>query len=263
MGEAKRRRRAHTKVLEAHPHCIYCAGQSPAETAEHMPPLAMFRGRRRPNQLVFPTCKACNNGTGHTDLVASMLGRTYPDGETEAEREEVHDLVQGVANNVPGLIEEMAIDPATQRARLSGTQNVPAGAGALRANGPILSRHMITFGAKLGFALHFELHKTHVPQEGGVQSMYFTNVNKARDELPTDLIGMLPGPPKTLQQGRVNVLDQFAYLFGSTGGGRYSLFYTVFNDAFSIAVVTALDRHEFLIEHADKWPVTAPGDFKR
>jgi hypothetical protein len=71
MGEASTRRRAHDALLQAHPWCIYCG--APADSVEHMPPIIMFRGRQRPKGLEFPSCLACNNGTSHSDLVASLL----------------------------------------------------------------------------------------------------------------------------------------------------------------------------------------------
>ena len=85
MGEGKARRRAHERLLADHPVCIYCAGTNPASTIEHMPPIIMFNQRQRPKGLEFPTCKECNNGTRLTDLVASLLGRVYPDSERSAE----------------------------------------------------------------------------------------------------------------------------------------------------------------------------------
>jgi hypothetical protein len=41
------------------------------------------------------------------------------------------------------------------------------------------------------------------------------------------------------------------------------VFYAVFRQSFAVAAVTALDRSEFLIKHADKYPVIVPGDFRR
>jgi hypothetical protein len=70
MGEAKRKRRRHAAVLAAHPWCIYCGGIHPADTIEHMPPIAMFDDRQRPRGLEFSTCRECNNGTRLSDTDA-------------------------------------------------------------------------------------------------------------------------------------------------------------------------------------------------
>jgi len=94
---------------------------------------------------------------------------------------------------------------------------MPSGLAVLRADGPILTKYMRTFGAKLGLAFHFEALGAFVPEKGGVQPMYFTNVNAARGELPMQIINLLP-PAQTLRQGRKDVRDQFSYSFLAHGG---------------------------------------------
>lgn len=247
-------------MLEKHPWCIYC-GSSTQITVEHMPPIQMFRLRLRPKGLEFPACQECNNGTSHSDLVASLMGRMYPDATGTAAEQEVRKLFAAVSNNIPGLLQEMEIGRAGQKIARRDIPNMPTGGGLLRANGPILERHMLTFGAKLGFALHFEILGSRIPQEGGVQPLYFTNVNAAKGELPRDIIDLLPGP-KTLKQGRQNVSEQFNYSWLITEECRHNVFYAVFNEAFCILAVSTSDRSEFLEKNADRHPVWAPGDFK-
>ena len=92
--------------------------------------------------------------------------------------------------------------------------------------------------------------------------MYFTNVNAAKGELPMDLINAMPAA-RTLQQGRKEVSSQFAYSFILTEERRHSVFYALFRQSFAVAAVTALDRTEFLMKHADKYPVVVPGDFRK
>jgi hypothetical protein len=156
----------------------------------------------------------------------------------------------------------MMADEADQYRARRDIPNMPVGSAVLRANGPILTSHMMTFGAKFGLALHFEAHGSFVPQEGGVQPMYFTNVNAAKSELPMEIINRLPAP-LTLQQGKKDVRGQFSYSYLLTEERRHSVFYAVFRQSFSIAAITALDRSEFLMKNAEKYPVTIPGDFRR
>jgi hypothetical protein len=181
-GEAKRKRRAHAAILGRFPFCIYCGAT--AKTIEHMPPIQMFRLRDRPKGLEFPSCLECNNGTGDSDLVASLLGRTYPDAKLEHGRSELIKLLEAVGNNVPGLLQEMQVEAGGQKLARRSIPNIPPHTAVLRADGPILQHHMLTFGAKLGFALHFEFFGTRFRDDGGVQPFYYTNVSAARGELP-------------------------------------------------------------------------------
>jgi len=191
-----------------------------------------------------------------------MMGRVYPNSDSESGRNELRSLLSAVSNNVPGLLEEMQIGRAGQKLARHSIPNMPAGAAVLRTNGPIVTKHMRTFAAKLGYALHFEAHHAAVPKEGGVQPMYFTNVNAARGELPMEIINLLPFP-STLQQGVKHVREQFTYAFLLTEERRHSVFYAVFRSSFAVAAVTALDRSEFLTKNEDKFPVVIPGDFRK
>jgi hypothetical protein len=102
MGDARKKRETHKALLKRYPNCIYCGGQKPAKSIEHMPPRMMFKAKQRPDGLVFPACDECNQGTSHSDLVASMLGRVYPDAADDADRADIQKTIQAVANNVPG-----------------------------------------------------------------------------------------------------------------------------------------------------------------
>jgi len=141
--------------------------------------------------------------------------------------------------------------------------NMPPGSALLRANGPVLEHHMRIFGAKLGFAVHYQERGQIIPGPGGAQALYFTNVNAVRGELPLQIINSLPGPPKTLRQGTKHVSSQFSYSWQTTDEGLHNVTYAVFNGAFAILVVTTSDRSIFLSKHADRYPVIAPGDFKK
>jgi hypothetical protein len=209
----------------------------------------MFRGKQRPNNLVFSCCERCNLGTKRSDLVASLLGRVYPRG-THADTADLRKVLQAVANN-PGLIEEMMMSPAEEV-----VAKVPVGC-ALRANGSILNSHILTFGAKLGLALHFELHKRSVPISGGVLPIWFSNVQAARGEIPANLLLMLPAP-RTMTQGKQHVRDQFQYSW--TTDQRHTLVYAVFRRSFAIAAFTADDRTKFLDNWKGRFRIFAPGE---
>src|SRR5215208_2674556 len=83
VGEAQAKKLSHKQLLQRFSYCVYCGGVEQATSVDHMPPRMMFRGKFRPSGLEFPACDGCNQGTKHADLVASLLGRLYPDCGTE------------------------------------------------------------------------------------------------------------------------------------------------------------------------------------
>ena len=63
--------------------------------------------------------------------------------------------------------------------------------------GPILSRHILTFAAKLGFALHFEMTGNCIPPAGGVQVIVVSRiVRQMKGDIPQELFDLLPSLKK-------------------------------------------------------------------
>jgi hypothetical protein len=162
MGEAKQKLRAHAAILADRPGCMYCAGQNVATTIEHMPPISMFEGRQRPKGLEFPACQPCNNGTSHSDLVAAMLSRTWPNPATDAQTGDAKRIFKGIANNLPDVVREMTIGRAGEKLSRK-RNNIPVDARPFRMDGPLLTANIETFAAKMGFALHYEVRGAPVP----------------------------------------------------------------------------------------------------
>jgi hypothetical protein len=252
MAEAARRKRSHQALLKEKPFCVFCGGVKVATTIEHCPPRMMFRGKQRPNDLVFPCCNRCNSQTRQSDQVASLVARFYP--STDVDEADVQKLFKAVANNVPGLLQEMHLSDAEQEVGLEGL-SVPSGAGALRADGPILSSYMLTFAAKLGLALRFELHQEPVPISGGVFPLWYSNVQAAKGKIPAELLATLPAP-RTMRQGTKHVADQFQYSWTTTEEREHTLLYAVFRQSFAVAAFTANDRTWLL----DRIAALAPND---
>jgi hypothetical protein len=260
MGEAKRNLRAHAAILADAPGCIYCAGENVATTIEHMPPISLFEGRQRPKGLEFPACQPCNNGTGHSDLVAAMLSRAWPNSSADAQKGDSKRIFNAVGNNLPEVLKEMNVGRA--RAKLARKRNnIPADMHPLRMDGPLLSAHLETFAAKMGFALHNEVRGAPVPASGGVKPMWFSNLQVLNGEIPEILFQMLPSP-STLRQGTKNVANQFLYSY-ATGESAHMLYFASFNQSFAVGGITALDRSIYLETRDDEFSVIRPGHFRR
>lgn len=259
MGESNARRRAHAHILEQNPWCIYCGEQ--ADTIEHMPPRMMFRGKQRPKGLEFPSCRPCNGGTSQSDIVASLIGRLYPDPTTQVEADEFQKLLLSVQKNVPGLLEEMRTRRAGEKLEVKRL-GVHPDSGIMRADGPILTKHMKVFGAKMGFALHTEAFKMPVPLRGGVMPIWYSNAQAIRGELPENLLTFLP-PLNTLRMGRMEVSDQFGFTWAITEERGNGLFFATFRESFAVAAITALDQSFFNRPDFPSFDVFVPGDLKR
>lgn len=263
MGQAKNRRRKHSEVLAGCPTCIYCGGIRSAETVEHMPPRMMFDGRRRPKGLEFASCYKCNRGTAHADLVASLLGRVYPDANKDEQKEEIKKLLSGIKNNIPGLLEEMRIGRAGQkiaRKRVGLSED----GGFLRVNGPLVSKYMQAFAVKLGFALHYHATQEIVPPQGGVVARWFSNVERWEGKFPDTIFKLLP-PPTTLIQGTFKVSDQFEYSWRTSPDGSIGLYFATFRMSFAVTSFAAMEASRLLAVRPNnsEFRVYAPGDIAK
>ena len=192
-------------------------------------------------------------------LVVYIICSVFPDDFTDIGRSDVQKILSAVSNNVPCLLEEMEIGRAGQKL---ARKNFSDGheANFLRVNGPIVTRHMREFGAKLGLALYFELFKKALPQSGGVSSIWYSNVQAARKEIPEELLELFPDR-WTLAQGKKQVGNQFQYVLATTAEETTSVFYASFHESFAVASV-ATPNPSWLKEYSQKFPVFHPGDFR-
>lgn len=255
MGERKQKRRAHAAVLESCPWCIYCGGDKPATTVDHVPPIIMFEQRRRPKGLEFGSCLPCNGGTKHADLVAAMIGRSMPDSATDAGRAEMKDIFSAINNNIPGLLQEMHVPREMQTAAGWRAEN----GGLLRTDGPLASSHMQTFAFKIGFSLYYELTKKILPKTGGVVARWFSNVDRLDGTFPQSVFEHLL-PPNTLRQGKFEVSDQFAYQWRLAEEERMAMFLATFRQSFAVIAFAATDRDLLDAETEHAFQICAPGE---
>ncbi|THD78001.1 MAG: hypothetical protein E7812_12485 [Phenylobacterium sp.] len=234
MGEAKRRRENNAQRLASAAGCIYCAGRERASTLDHMPPRAVFSAKQRPKGLEFPCCERCNAGTKTTDQVVALMSRISLDATSPEGIAEVRKYLNGVANNVPGLLEEMAGPPEWRRA---ATRRVPAGQHPLFCGGPLVSAHMERFSAKFGFAMHFELTGQPVGPGGGVAARWYSNADIYESKFPMEAWDVL-GAPATLRQGKFHVSEQFEYACAIGEDASIGMFIGTFRRSFAVLAFT-------------------------
>ena len=257
MGEEKRRKTRTQKLIEANPFCCFCGGTRSATSADHIPPIQMFDLRQRPSGLECPACDNCNNRMGAIELIPCLIGRVHPDVASQAKKDEVQKLFDGVKANFPGLLESMWIDSDAQKATLTNLDQ-SLDNGDLRI-GDAVNLAVRAFIAKLSLGLHWSITGRIVPSSGVVAVSWYSNFDRLSGRLSQDLFSHL-GQPMTLQQGSKGVFDQFTYQYGLVPTGDAGLYVSTFRSSFLGAGFVYEDASEMLKsakEHALRpglWP---------
>ncbi len=226
------------RFLKDHPWCCYCGGTTRAETVDHVPSKQMFSLKRRPRGIEVPACQSCNHATKNSEQVAALIGRIYPNGVTEAERQELRRIMRAVKNNCPGLLEEMAPAKRQMEDFRGSDIDLPNAGGVLNVSGPLVNYHIQIFGAKLSCALHYADTGNIVPKSGGVAVQWFTNADQIRGEIPDYYLALL-GSGATLTQGKWNVGDQFFYSSAIVEPKGRVIYFAVFRRSFAVGGLVA------------------------
>lgn len=214
MGEGARKSRAKAQVLANEERCIYCdTANSPDAklTLEHMPPIAMFRGRDRVSGMEFACCETCNVKTRGADIAASCLSlipRRNLEGDWKTEA--MVRLLPALDRYAPGVRAEM-VRSKQKRRWLWTPQGLIEPHVELEADGPILAAHLSVFAAKLAMALYREHIGEPLPLDGAVYTTHFLNsgLNQAQADA---MLGIMPIAGQ-LQQGRKSSAGQFEYRY--------------------------------------------------
>ena len=218
--------------------------RTPSTTVDHVPSRQMFVSRLRPKGLEVPARRDCNQANRNHEQVAAMLGRFYPDPNTTAERAEVERIVRAVKNNFPGLLEEMR-PTQRQRHRFEQAREFrPIDSNPISCNGPLLNRSIQIFGAKLGFALHYDTTRRIIPSEGGAAVRWYSNFEAITGNLPSDMLNIL-GPPETLRQGKWHTANQFEYSYAHADNLRMGIYFSTFRKSFAVASFVSDNASKF------------------
>jgi hypothetical protein len=216
MGEGKLKRTATQIFIDKFPQCCFCGGLRPATTREHMPPKALFDKSHRPNVLIMPACKECNNRTSTADAVASVLSRWRAMDMSEAEKADHLRLVEGIKKSHPKIAAEW--NSLSLLDRLKAKRDfqrdgvvVPANAGLVRI-GSLTIRQLNLFSHKMVLGLYFEHFRKPLPNTGRVCAYWRTKEDLPRGGVPPMLLEMM-NQYGTLEQGKWKASEVFEYRF--------------------------------------------------
>ena len=210
--------------------CVYCAGADVGIQPDHVPSRSYFVGRRRPHDLVVPSCPACNQGSGALDSIVAYVisgGQGNVDRTNEAEYFLQHfALYSAMQNNYPEIADAVTVHVAKN---ISGV-SVP-----FNALGDFYMRKALElFGAKVVMALNWWYTGQPLPRSAMIQVALIPNV--LYGDL-AELVGHLPATG-TLVQGKEEVSDQFTYqMLGNDDKVRSTTLLTLRNQVHVLANV--------------------------
>lgn len=232
MSRAKRSR-SNENVLMKFDFCIYCGGTEKAETVDHMPPIICFAEKARPKGLEFPSCKTCNNGAKHADLIAGFFSRLNDLETPEITAQESYDLLTAIHNNIPELLREWQMYNVENDPVAASNSNIDPNGGILNfADGPFTNKLMAIFSAKLGLALHYEVSGVPINPQGGIAMQWFSNYQKFTGQFPDDLMKLFP-EFNTLKNGVREVSSQFQYAWKLSEDKSFGAYFTSFRMSFA------------------------------
>lgn len=228
-----------TKFLTEHPLCCFCGGNTPAQEIDHIPSRVLFDNRGWPEGYEFPACIPCNRASRHDEQIVAMLSRIFPNAKNDSNANEFDKLLKAVANNYPGLLEEM--QPSVRQIR-DGIKkygiNKPPGMSTadmplLHIGGPMVNSAVEQFGRKLFLALYYKHTGKILPSEGGVAIRWYSNLQIENEEIPRQLAEVVRDSP-TLTRCKTSLSDQFFYRHGSTGTQKLAVFLAFFRGSFAM-----------------------------
>jgi hypothetical protein len=230
-------------MLAEQPWCIYCGGETPGSSVDHMPPIAVCDDKLRPVGMEFIACKQCHDGTRKPDQVAGLFCRVYPTSPSPTARQQVTKMFAGLRNNQPEVFDELRPTREQLRFARSGA-GVMADIGGAFNVGDKTHQRIMQFGARGALALHHHLTGTIVPKTGLVWVVWHTNERLITGDMPDPFDGRLP-PHQTLKAGRNTLEGQFDFSSRATEDGRMSAHMMSFRLSFAIQAAVAIDAVDF------------------
>ena len=233
------RYRSNASVLKKFGFCIYCGGQERAETVDHMPPIICFAEKARPKGLEFPSCKICNFGARHVDLIAGFFSRINDLETPEITAQESYDLLTAIGNNIPKVLDEWRMHDITADEIAEANPNIDPQGGLLKfSDGPLTNKYLDIFSAKLGLALHYEISGRPLNPQGGIAMNWFSNYQKFTGQFPDEIMELFP-EFKTLKNGIREVSSQFQYAWIISEDGSYGAYFTSFRMSFATLAIVS------------------------
>lgn len=167
--------------------------------------------------MEFASCEACNNDTSAADLVAGFIARLSPMAtKNEWQTVEARERKGKLEQIAPGFLSEFFQDDRSEHGLIQ-INGLLRPTTKIVADGPLTRAYLLVFSAKLAMALYRERIGSALPLDGGVEVMTYLNAGLAQSQADK-FLSIMPAAG-TLQQGSVNVGEQFFYRYNDDGHG--------------------------------------------
>lgn len=255
-AENMARKQRKRTLLQECPHCIYCGGTKRSTTWDHMPNKGMFP-KDRPPGLEFPACEDCNQGSKWFEDIAAFLGSAqWSSSGIPNIGDHFLSKLEHLRRNHPEVLEEML--PSRRQLRMASSVLDRDGqpAGSLAVGGPIVSKALHLYGAKLALALHWSERGTILGPNGRVGVICFSNENLINgSKVPQHLFELLP-PGKSLKQGKKVSSFPFEFSSRKVDDTDSTAHWAIFSDVFMYNLFVSEDLNANGLPEAN---IFAPG----
>jgi len=263
MAEARNKSIATDKFLLNNPFCCFCGGIVSATSRDHYPPIAIFDGRQRPDDLVVPACCSCNSLSSDSDLIVAAIAR-WRLSDTDRTRIEDSDnkkFARGIARRLPHILEEWFQNATGTQQKRARHKLADLGVPVTPDNkvvtlGPKTIPHLHLFAYKLTLALYFATTGSIIPSQGLVRAFFRIKEDLYANPIPSELLYYL-SPSRSLRQGSWSVPEQFQYRYATDDVD--STFQTVATIRNGLVIVGfAITNPELADDTEDKLWITPP-----
>lgn len=230
MGEAKLKKHSHLALRSGQFTCIYC-GIKKSNTVDHMPPRTVFDNKQRPDVLVFPSCKQCNELTRKNDAIISWLSRLHHGKGTTSISPEFEKLSRGMLR-YPDLVREFKFREPVRY--IQNGQGIITPTDLLTIDlGPITIAAIEQFALKFTLAMHWHASGDIVPSDAPIWIMTATNHHYMTNSIVREILSLFK-QREVMQQGVMTSAGQFSYQSEFHKEAGDSIHYAGFRESFAI-----------------------------
>jgi hypothetical protein len=227
--------------------CIFCGGEEPATTEDHVPAKAFFEDRKWPEGFVFPACKPCNDATRPDEQLIAFLA-PLGDPEFDPEKNQVwKNLMTGIRNNHREVYSGLMMSTKEKRRALREYRGFRSHGLAIKDHplvkipGEPMNRAARRVGYKIGAALYFKNTNRALPERGACYVYFKTNIEMMTSGIEPEILELVPFRERLVREKRV--LDgQVMIKVNHTEDGMAGAYLIRFRGGLTLIVFVVADR---------------------